>query len=418
MKILTVTNLFPNVCDPKHGVFVETRLRHFLARYPDVQAQVIAPVPWFPSSSKTFGRYAKYADVPRHEKRFGIDVWHPRYLVVPKVGWQLTPHFLAQAIYRQAKAVHEAGFPFELIDGHYFYPDGVAIEMAAKRLGVPFTVTARGTDINLIPAYPKARKKIQHVLANSSHNMAVCEALRQEMLVLGAEPQQVTTLRNGVDLSLFSYADDAQKARLREQLGLSRDGKIVMSVGHLIERKGHHLVIEACAREPQLTLLIAGEGSEKNNLVALCKKLTITDRVHFLGSLAQQDLANYYGAVDSLVLASSREGWANVLLEAMACGTPVVATDIWGTPEVVQHADAGLLVSRDVSSISTGIRQLLSSPPSRAATRHYAESFDWHETSDGQYLIFRNCLDALHQHIALEQDDAFEQRYNIEDGIK
>ncbi|WP_375750131.1 glycosyltransferase family 4 protein [Vibrio sp. HN007] len=392
MKVLTVSTLFPYENNPKHGVFIETRLRHLRLHYPDVEAKVIAPIPYFPSKHPLFGSYAEYAKAPYYEKRHDIDVYHPRYIVIPKIGMTMTPATLAKAIYKQAKQLIEDGYDFDLIDGHYFYPDGVAIEMAAKKLGKPFTVTARGTDINLIPQFEKPKRQIQHVLSQSSHSMAVCEALRQEMINLGGKPEEVTTLRNGVDLELFSLSDKSQQLEHRSHLALPNDRPIVISVGHLIERKGHHLVIEALTHVPDALLLIAGNGPEEHKLKDMVNQLKLTARVRFLGSLSQTELCLYYGASDALVLASSREGWANVLLEAMACGTPVVATNIWGTPEVVKDKQAGELVSREPLDIARGINYLLSNLPEREETRTYAEQFDWLTTSTGQYEIFTKLL--------------------------
>ncbi len=403
MKILTVTTLFPYANNPKHGVFIETRLRHLKLHYPDVEIKVIAPVPWFPFRQKMFGSYGSYANAPIREERFGMEVYHPRYIVVPKIGMTLAPQTLANTIYKQAKHLIEQGFDFDVIDGHYFYPDGVAIAQAAKKLGKPFTVTARGTDINLIPEYDKPRKDIQAVLNSSDHNMAVCEALRKEMIKLGAKPESVSTLRNGVDLQLFSYANEQKQQTLRKQLQLPQQQTILLSVGHLIERKGHYLVIKSLRHLPDVLLLIAGNGPDEKQLKQLVAKERLQSRVIFLGSRSQHELAAYYSAANALVLASSREGWANVLLESMACGTPVVATNIWGTPEVVQSQAAGVLVDRTPESIAQGVNTLLSSPPQRQDTRQYAEQFDWLTTSRGQYNIFSNIINVYQTDVSLNQ---------------
>ncbi|MGF1786036.1 glycosyltransferase family 4 protein [Photobacterium swingsii] len=392
MNILTISTLFPNSKDPKHGVFVETRLKHLKKHYPDVNITVIAPVPWFPFKSAYFGQYSLYANTPLYEQRNGFDVYHPRYLVVPKIGMTLTPVTLAYCIENQVQQLLDQGLTFDAIDGHYFYPDGVAINQVAKRFKLPFTVTARGTDINLIPQFKKPKRQIQQVLQDSNHNMAVCEALRQEMISLGAEPQKVSTLRNGVDLDLFQFSNEDKQQQLREELDLPADKTIVISVGWLIERKGHHHVIRAINDVPNALLLIAGNGPEDKNLKQLVKSLGLENRVCFLGQQPQAVLNQYYGAADILALASSREGWANVLLEAMACGTPVVATKIWGSPEVVQDTHAGLLVERDPQQITKAIEQLSHKTFSRLQTRQYAEKFDWQSTSDKQYQLFRELV--------------------------
>lgn len=392
MKILTVTTLFPYANNPKNGVFIETRLRHLRTHFPDADIKVIAPVPWFPLSWPVFGRYASYAKAPEYENRFSMDVYHPRFYVLPKIGMNATPWFLASAIEKKARELIAEGFDFDVIDGHYFYPDGVAIAKVAQALNKPFTVTARGTDINYIPNFAKPRAQIQQVFNTADHMMAVCDALKNEMIALGAPANKVTTLRNGVDLKLFSFANDAKKQSLRKILCLPEQKKILLSVGHLIERKGHHLVIEALRYLPNALLLIAGTGEALASLKKCALAHGVTDRLTFLGDLSQAELANYYGAVDALVLASSREGWANVLLEAMACGTPVVATNIWGTPEVVKTRSAGILVRRDPKAIATGVKFLFLARPRREETRSYAEQFNWYATSQGQYQIFSDLV--------------------------
>jgi len=382
--------LYPNNKDPKHGIFVETRLRHLIKDFPAIKPVVIAPVPWFPFSSKRFGEYAKYAGVVKQETRNGIEVYHPKYLVIPKIGMYLTPLFMSRAISNTFKKIQSQGEFIDLIDGHYFYPDGVAIAKVAKKFNVPFTCTARGTDINLIPQYPKALKMIKKVFKQAAHMMTVCQALKDEMKNLGADEDKITTLRNGVDLDLFTPSNEREQQALKNELGIQ--GKLVMSVGWLVERKGHYLVIDVIKSIKNTTLAIAGNGPDLNQLRNQVKSLGLEKRVKFLGALSQPELNKWFKAADATVLASSREGWANVLLESMASGTPVVATKVWGTPEVVTTADAGVLVERTVESLALGIQTLLANAPQRLATRKYAEQFDWQSTSQGQYKIFQRVI--------------------------
>jgi glycosyltransferase involved in cell wall biosynthesis len=390
MNILTISSLYPNNKDIKHGIFVETRLRHLIEDFAEIKPTVIAPVPWFPFAWKKFGSYATYAGVVNKEIRNGIDVYHPKYLVIPKVGMYITPIFMRWTILRTVKKLQKQGQQFDVIDGHYFYPDGVAIASVAEELNIPFTCTARGTDINLIPQLPKARKMIQQVFKKAAHMMTVCQALKDEMLTLDAPQEKITTLRNGVDLNLFKPSDEQEQQAMKTKLGISN--KLVMSVGWLIERKGHYLVIDAIKGLDNVTLAIAGNGPDLEKLEKQVKKLGLQDRVIFLGSLPQPDLNQWFNAADVTVLASSREGWANVLLESMASGTPVVATRVWGTPEVVTSAEAGVLVERRALSIAKGIQEVLAEPPKRALTRIYAEQYDWHSTSKGQFDIFTKII--------------------------
>ncbi|TVR80164.1 MAG: glycosyltransferase family 4 protein [Rhodospirillales bacterium] len=387
LRILTYSTLFPNAAQPLHGVFVENRLRHLCAGGA-VTAQVVAPVPWFPSGHPRFGTYAAFAKTPREEWRCGLHVRHPRYLVVPKVGMALTPLTLYRASVAALAEVRRDGFDFQVIDAHYFYPDGVAAAMLGRAFRRPVTITARGTDLNLIPRFPLARRMIRWAAGAADGLITVCQALKDELVSLGVPAQKVRVLRNGVDLDMFRPVD---AATARNRLGLSPP--VLLCVGGLIERKRHDLVIRALPRLPGTTLLIAGQGPEAEALERLAGVEGVADRVRFLGAIPHQELRNYYSAADVMVLASSREGWANVLLESMACGTPVVATHVWGAPEVVTAPEAGTLVAEaSPNALADAIRSVLKSPPPRHATRAYAERFGWEPTTAGQLELFSDII--------------------------
>ncbi|MDB5406746.1 MAG: glycosyltransferase 1 protein [Rhodospirillales bacterium] len=387
IKTLTFTTLFPNSVQPINGIFVANRLAHLLASG-EVTTRIVAPVPWFPSKSARFGTYAEFAAVPRIERRFGCPVLHPRYLQIPRIGMVPAPALLYAGAQLAVAEMLRDGFDFDLIDAHYFYPDGVAAILLGRVFGKPVVITARGSDINQIADFRLPRQMILWAAGEAAGVVTVCQALKDRLCELGAAPDHITVLRNGVDLALFRPQD---RDALRLRHGLT--GKVAVSVGHLIARKGHDLAIRAVAEMPEVTLLIAGEGPERGALGILAASLGLAARVRFLGRLAPPQLAEIYAAVDLLVLASAREGWANVLLEAMACGTPVVASDVWGTPEVVAERAAGLLVrSRTGPAFAAAMTELLADPPDRAATRAYAERFSWDDTTAGQLALFRSIV--------------------------
>jgi len=388
MKLVTLSTLYPNVVQQHHGIFVEQRLRH-LVEAGDIESKVVAPVPWFPFKSEIFGTYAKYARVPKEDNRFDIPIIYPCYIVIPKVGMSLTPFLMAMSVRLTLKRMIKNGYDFDLIDAHYFYPDGVAAMILGKIFNKPVVITARGTDLNLIPRYRIPKRLIKWAAANATALITVCTALKDVLVELGIPTEKVSVLRNGVDLDMFRPPED--RNTLRKKLGIHR--RTILSVGHLIPRKGHDLVIEILERIADLDLIIIGEGSEDRILHDLVVQKKLQRRVRFVKTLPQEILRDYYGAVDVLVLASSREGWANVLLESMACGTPVVATKVWGTPEVVTNPVAGILANaRDADSLSKSVQELIENYPDRGMTRQYAEKYSWDETSLGQKEIFTKIL--------------------------
>lgn len=388
LRVLTFSTLFPSSVRPAHGIFVETRLRELLGSG-RVESRVVAPVPWFFSGHPKFGEYALGARTPLREKRNGLDVQHPRYVLLPQVGMTLAPFTLALGARAAIQRLLDEGFDFDVIDAHYYYPDGVAAALLARHFNKPFTVTARGTDLNLIPGHAIPKRMMQWAAARAHASIGVCSALVDVLRGWNIPKSRLHVMRNGVDLVRFR---PVSQQLARAELGVSGN-PVLLSVGYLIERKGHHIAIDALARllptHPNARLVIIGDGEERANLQRRCKDLGVDAHVTFTGNLPNAELFRWYSAADILVLASSREGWANVLLESMACGTPVVATRIWGTPEVVACDTAGLLVDvREGVAFARAIADLLGAYPDRAKVRTYAEGFSWHSTTDAQLGLF------------------------------
>ena len=374
MKILVLSSLYPNAAQPRHGIFIEHRVAHLAQRGDEIR--VVAPVPWFPSGHAAFGRYAEFARAPREAERRGLSIAHPRYPVVPKVGTATAPWLMAAALYPQLVRLRR-DFDFDVIDAYYLYPDGVAASLLARRLDRPLVMTALGSDVSLIARRRAERAMILAATRRASAVTTVCAALRDELLAIGADGARIHTLEHGVDLDLFAPPADRAAARL--ELGFG--GPILLSVGHLDDNKGHDLAIRATAMLPGTRLMIAGEGPRRPALQALAAELGVADRVTLTGLVDQRRLAALYGAADVTLNCSAREGIANVLLESLACGTPLVATPVWGSPEVVRVAEAGRLAAgRSAPAIAGAVAELLAAMPDRAATRRYAERYDWSDT--------------------------------------
>jgi glycosyltransferase involved in cell wall biosynthesis len=317
-------------------------------------------------------------------------VLHPRFALIPKFGMSSAPLLMYASLRNFVAKVLRARFRFDLIDAHYFYPDGVAAVLLGRSLGRPVVITARGTDVNLITEYGVPRRLIRWAAAQAAGLVTVSEALRGRLVELGVPGSRIRVLRNGVDLDLFAPRD---RAAARRELGLAPTGSVVASVGALIPLKGHDLVIRAAAAIPELRLVIVGEGPEAIALQRLAEQLGSRERVRFIGPMPQERLARVYNAADALVLASSREGLPNVVLEALACGTPVVASAVGGMPEVVSTGIAGrLLRERTPEAIAAALRDLLADPPAHAAVRAYAERFSWAPTTAGQLRLFGSIL--------------------------
>ena len=417
MKAVVFTTLFPSAERPRHGIFVETRLSH-VRRCADIAMQVVAPVPWFPSKSERFGRYAAFARTPREEVRDGACVHHPRYLTLPGAGMYLQPWTLAHGAARVLRRLRRAaldvavhaephprlaehgrrllrrlrrqGYAFDVLDAHYLYPDGVAAAILARKFDVPFVLTARGSDVNVLMRYALPRQLMLWAMREAFAVITVSAALRERLIATGVEPSHVRVLRNGVDTRVFAPVAPVQA---RAALGVETGGNVFAVVGNLVAEKGCDLVIRALVDIPAAILLIVGEGPERARLDALARALGVADRVRFLAVRTQRDLAQVYSAADALVLASSREGWPNVLLESMACGTPVVATAVGGVPEIVTNPLAGIVVDeRSTPALLRAMREIVARPPARAEIVAYAARFGWEQTAREHAALCRDAV--------------------------
>ena len=375
MKVLTYTSLFPNPAQSELGVFIYQRMAHFAA-LGNNEVVVVAPIPYAPSwFSKT--RWRKWTGIPAVEKRGNLTVYHPAYAMLPGVSLPLQALLMFLGSFPLVRRIHrEHGF--DIIDAHFVYPDGLAATLLGKMLHLPTVVSARGTDINMYPSLRLIRPQIRWTLKNAAGAIAVCKPLGDEMRSLAGPQRDVAVIGNGVDPTRF-FPTDRKEAR--RQLGLPLDSRIAIAVGSLIPRKGYQFLIPAVAeirkQFPDLHLYIVGEGDYRSELERMIRACDLVDCVELRGNCPNTQLRAWYCSADVSCLVSSREGWPNVLLESMACGTPVVATGVWGTPEVITSPDLGVIVEQNVDSIAAGLESALRRTWVREQIAAYARSRDW-----------------------------------------
>lgn len=386
-EIVLFSTLFPHKGEPTLGIFVENRLRQLVAQE-NIAVTVIAPVPWFPFKTRLFGKYSRMARANDTEVREGITIYHPRYFILPKIGMNLTPSFMYWAALSCFRRLLAKGKKIDLIDAHYLYPDGVAAGRIASRLDIPLILTARGSDVTEIAKLKQPKKMIIQAIDKAFHVITVSNNLRRDLVEMGVDGAKISTLRNGVDLVKFSPSSSSEVSR---RWG---PGPVLLFSGWLIDRKRVDLFLEVAALIPGLTAVVVGDGPLKSGLQAMAKTLGIEKRVIFHGQVSPEEMPDIYRAADVLLLPSDREGWANVLLESMACGTPVVTRAIGGAPDFITDRAAGIVVdSAKPEDLSEAVLDLIENPPGQTNTRAFAENFDWRSTSKGQMKIFEAAIE-------------------------
>lgn len=393
-RVLVLSSLFPHAGAPGAGLFVRERMFRVAQRLP---LTVVSPQPWFPGQGllRRWRPHFRPA-APRRETQQGITVRLPRFFSLPGLAKSWDGFFMALACYPLLRRLRRQG-RFDLIDAHFGYPDGYAAGLLGRWLGVPVTVTLRGSESRQART-PALRRRLAASVARAERIIAVSDSLRRLALELGAAPARAEVIGNGVDAARFA---PRPRAQARAALGIAPGAPVLVGVGTLVERKGFHRVIELLPAlrqtHPGLVYLIVGgsgpEGDMSANLRAQVAALGLDDAVRFLGPLAPDELTLPLSAADLFVLATRNEGWANVLLEAMACGLPVVATDVGGNAEVVCRPDLGRIVPfGDAAALQNAISEALRTPWDRAAIRRYAEDNAWDGRIERLIRVFEALL--------------------------
>lgn len=378
-RILVLSSLFPSADLPQAGVFVRERMFRVAQQLPMV---VFSPQPWFPLQSVIRMLRPGYRPPKaRFEVQQGIEVHRPRFLAVPAVLRRFDGLFMALACLRAIARIRRTS-GLNVIDAHFGYPDGYAATRLGRWLGLPVTVTLRGTE----PTHagiPALRRRLRRMLANSTRVFTVAEALRRTAIDLGVDPNKVRVIGNGVDIEKFQ---PMPRAQARTDLGIPTDGQVLVSVGGLVERKGIHRVIECLPslahRFPKLRYIVVGGASPEGDMTAALRdqaaRLGVSDRVIFTGPMPPEQLHRPLSASDIFVLATRNEGWANVFLEAMACGVPVVTTDVGGNREVVCRDELGVVVPfGDAGALEGAIARALETRWDRTEIIAYARANTW-----------------------------------------
>jgi glycosyltransferase involved in cell wall biosynthesis len=378
-RILVYSSLFPSQADPTAGVFIRERLFRVAQHLPIV---VVSPRAWSPFDSLIRRFRPRFRPMPaRQEQQQGITVYYPRFLSLPGLFKTWDSLFMALGSYLLIRRLHR-DTPLHIIDAHFGYPDGHAASLVARWLRLPLTITLRGNERTYVET-PAIRRRIVLGMQRAARVFSVSEALRQLALRHGINPAKTRTIPNAVDSQRFHPVDRAQA---RAQLGLPPDAPVLISVGWLIERKGFHRVIDCLPalrqRHPNLRYLLVGGDSGAEGMEASLRKqvadLGLEQCVIFTGPQATDALKTYMSAADVFVLATRREGWANVFLEAMACGLPVITTDVDGNAEVVCRPELGSIVPfGNQTALTEALDAALSHPWDRASIRSHAESQSW-----------------------------------------
>ena len=372
-RVLSIATLFPNAERPTFGTFVARQFEALAARG-DWDVTVINPIGLPPVAA---GRYAALARAATDAVENGVQVLRPRFPLVPALSARWNPSLIARTVLPIARKLH-AERPFALVDAQFFYPDGPAAAKIAKALGLPLSIKARGADIHYWGAQGFARRRMLDAARQAAGMLAVSQALKADMVALGMPGEAITVHYTGLDRAKFRVRNHAEARAGIAALGVPPDGRLLVTVGALIPRKGQALTIRALALLPaDVRLALAGTGADEAMLRALATELGLGERVHLLGSVQHSVLPELLSAADVMVLPAASEGLANAWVEALACGTPIVIADAGGARELLTSPDAGRIAARNPEAIAAGIAEMLAAPPHQDAVAATVGGFSW-----------------------------------------
>jgi teichuronic acid biosynthesis glycosyltransferase TuaC len=385
LKVLSLCSLYPNPVQPDQGIFIQRRLKH-LAKIVDLR--VVSPFALVQYGNPKGQRLRIGSSAcPLKRQDGGLAVLHPRWFYPPFSGSLIPFCLFAQLVLMLATLRRE--FSFEILDTHFGFPDGIAGSLLASALHIPFTITFRGNE-GKHSRSRLGRRFMAMAVRRASRIFAVSETLRRFAIELGADPVNVKTIPNGIDGSVF-FPRDRTACRVKHRL--TPDSRVILCAGALVERKGHHRIMEAVkllasqGLTPQL--LIAGgpgpEGAFETKLRRLASTLDLAPAVRFLGPVPAETLAELMSAADLFCLASTNEGWPNVVHEALACGAPVVATDVGAIPEMLAGGRGLVVPVNEPLRLQQALVTALKTDWDRHAISTWARARSWEQVAAEVY---------------------------------
>ena len=379
MRIQVVTSLYPLPDRPHEGIFAERRWSGMARRGHEVELLHPLPRAFLPSLP---GRWGPIARAPAREVRSGVPIRRPRYLHLPRQARGNAARFAQVAERELAPAV-------DIVVCDYAWPASRLAARLARCGGPPCVVNGRGSDIMLVAGEAGLGDLLASDLACASAYCAVSEHLVRRMDELSGFPERGVLVANGVDTELFF---PRERAAARRELALPVDAPVLLVVGHWIERKDPLLALAAFAAgaPPQATLFFVGRGPLEGELRAGITRHALQGRVHLVGERPPEELARWYAACDVVLLTSKREGRPNVVLEALASGRPVVATEAGGTSEILRGT-LGVVPTREPQEIGRRIAQLLIDSPGPEELRAAVEDLSWEASFKRLEALLESC---------------------------
>jgi glycosyltransferase involved in cell wall biosynthesis len=390
MRVLIVTKIFPNQVEPLSSPFNRKQFAA-LGRLCDVE--VLASIPWFPGAGalRRLSGGARLSAVPESEVIDGLKVRHPRFMFLPRIGHAISGPLYAASL---AKTALQYRGRVDIVLGSWAYPDGFAAVVLAEMLGVPAVIKLHGSDINVVARMPGPRKRLEWALPRADRVVAVSRPLAEAAVGLGVAKDRIDLVPNGIDRDAFQPRDrDAARA----ELGLATDKRIILYVGNVLETKGALDLVRALGdagpRLAHARLVMLGGGKDFETCSRLVASFGLDAQL--LGPKQHSEIPKYLAAADVLALPSWNEGMPNVVLEALASGRRVVATNVGGIPDIVTSETLGILVPpKDPTELGNALERVLSTDGDPELISRSLPNGDWDQSARALHQSLLSALEA------------------------
>jgi glycosyltransferase involved in cell wall biosynthesis len=384
LKLLLITNLFPTPVDPVRGVFIHQLVQE-LKSWCDIV--IICPLPWFPHLQllSFLKKWYPFSLVPKMYYVDGIKVYSPKYVIFPHFSEAVHSVLMFFSVLKTALKLHQQ-FRFDAINAQWLYPDGVVSYWLSKILKLVIVVSALGCDVNLFLEQKEKKFQIVNMLKHAEAITVVSEDMKHRLLEEVVQEQKISVIPNGVNTRIFCLRD---KEVCRQKLAIPQNGTILLFVGRLLDLKGVTYLIEAARqlaeKQQEFTLYMVGEGEQRQRYEEAVAEHHLSDHVRFVGSKGHHEIALWMGACDVFCLPSLREGCPNVVLEALSCGRPVVASRVGGIPDVVCEQSGVLVEPADSQALCEALYLALRREWEPSEIQHSVAHFSWKAAAEKYY---------------------------------
>ena len=398
MNILIVSHLYPTLNNSVPGIFVHQQAQALQERGHTIK--VISPTPYVPSVPQLPERWARFRDTPGQSRIDGIDVSYPKYLSLPS---RHTLPLVAKSVRRTvdnaiSDLTSNSGFSPDVINAHVPLPDGYACLPAARRLDIPLVTTVHGASVYKSAKNPFCRRQIRGVFDGSEETVFNSGVLLNEAELRFSNLSNAQVVHNGVQLDVVKSASTASFSEIFPENRI-----VVSSVGTLIDRKNHSVVIDAISEidtDKRPYYLVIGSGPNRDLLEQRVKSRGLEKFVHFTGYVPEHEgVLSKLKATDIMILPSTDEAFGIAYIEAMACKSPVIGCEGEGPSEFVDHGETGFLVPpNDPEAITDILTDLLDDPSrirqmGKAASEYVRNNLTWAENARKNEEIYQSAIE-------------------------